>query len=99
MLMLHIQNVVFHLKRKLVGIAIGTATAVGQPVNAAFLIAIKDLVAGLAGYAELPTKFRHLLARQTTGYELNSLIHHRTLLPRHPLPPEKGRKCNLCVRY
>jgi hypothetical protein len=59
---LNVQNVVLHLKRKLVGIAIGTPASVGEPVNAAFLIAIEDLVAGLAGDAKLPAKFRHRLA-------------------------------------
>ena len=51
---LDVQNVVLHLKRKLVGIAIGTTASVGKPVNAAFLIAIEDLVAGLAGDAKFP---------------------------------------------
>src|SRR5215475_8444598 len=54
-LTLHIQDVVFHLEGKLMGIAIGAATAVGQPVNPAFLIAIKDLVTGFARDPELPT--------------------------------------------
>jgi hypothetical protein len=31
-------------------------------MNAAFLVAIKDLVAGLAGYPELSAKSRHGLA-------------------------------------
>src|SRR5262245_17468209 len=53
---------VFHLEGKLVGVAIGTPAAVSEPLNAAFLIASKDLVAGLAGDAKLPAKFRHRLA-------------------------------------
>ena len=61
-LALHVQDVVLHLKRKLIGIAIGTSASVGQPLNAAFLVAIEDLVAGLAGNPELPAKFRHRLA-------------------------------------
>src|SRR5947207_7669183 len=90
-LMLDVQNVVLHLKGKLVGVAIGTSAPVGETVNAAFLVAIEDLVASLAGDPELPAQFRH---------ELKSFIHDRTLLPRHPLSsPEKERKCNLCVRY
>jgi hypothetical protein len=44
------------------GIAIGPAASVGQPLNAALLIAIEDLVAGLARNAELPAKFGHRLA-------------------------------------
>jgi hypothetical protein len=61
-LVLHVQNVVLDLKGKLVGVAIGTPASVGEPVNPALLVAIEDLVAGLAGYPELPAKFRHGLA-------------------------------------
>jgi hypothetical protein len=62
MLTLHIQDKVLHLKGKLVGIATGTAAPVGQPLNSAFLVAVEDLVAGLAGDSELPAKFRQWLA-------------------------------------
>src|SRR5262250_650506 len=58
MLTLHVQDIVLHLKRELVGIAIGTSASVGEPVNAAFLIAIEDLVAGLARDPELPEQTR-----------------------------------------
>ena len=61
-LALHVQDVVLDLKRQLVRIVMGAPTSVGQPLNAAFLIAIEDLVAGLAGDTELPAKFRHRLA-------------------------------------
>ena len=50
------RTIVLHLKGKLKGKAIGPAASVGQPLNAAFLVAI-DLVAGLASNAELPAKF------------------------------------------
>ena len=50
--MLDIQNKVFHLERKLVGVAIRTAAPVCEPLNATFLIAIEDLVSGLARNAE-----------------------------------------------
>ena len=59
---LDVQDKVLHLKGQLKGIAIGTAASVRQPLNAALLIAIKDLVAGLAGNAELSAKFGHRLA-------------------------------------
>ena len=62
MLTLPVQDKVFHLKRKLVGVAIGTAAAVGEPLNAAFLITIEDLVAGLTGNPKLSAQFRHRLA-------------------------------------
>jgi len=92
MLTLHVQDVVLHLKRQLIGIAIGTSATVGEPVNAAFLIAIEDLVTGLTRDPELSAQVRHRLARQPACHELNSLIHDRTLLPRHPLSSPKGKK-------
>ena len=49
MLALHVQDVVLDLKRQLVRIVMGAPTSVGQPLNAAFLIAIEDLVARLTG--------------------------------------------------
>jgi hypothetical protein len=61
-LMLHVQDKVFHLKGKLVGVAIGAATAVGQALNPTVLIAVEDFIAGLTRDAELPTKFRHRFA-------------------------------------
>jgi hypothetical protein len=61
-LALHIQDVVLDLERKLVGVAIGTPASVSEPLHATFLIAIEDLVAGLAGDTELPAKFRRRLA-------------------------------------
>jgi len=61
-LVLHVQDVVLHLKGKLMGVAIGTTASIRQPLNSAFLITIEDLVTGLAGYAELPAEFRHAFA-------------------------------------
>jgi hypothetical protein len=90
MLTLHVQDVVLQLKGQLIGIAIGTSASVGEPVNATFLIAIEDLV--VARDPELSAQIRHGLARESASYELNSLIHDRTLLPRHPLPSPKGEK-------
>src|ERR1700758_635693 len=58
-LVFHVQKVVLYLKRKLVGVAIRTPASVGEPVNAAFLITIEDLVAGFPGNPKLPAKFRH----------------------------------------
>ena len=59
---LHVQDEIFHLKGKLVGIAIGTSASLDEPLNPAFLITIEDLVTGLAGDAKLSAKFRHRLA-------------------------------------
>jgi hypothetical protein len=61
-LVFHVQNEVLDLRRKLIGVSIRASTAIGEPMNAAFLVAIEDLVAGFAGDPELPAKFRHWLA-------------------------------------
>jgi len=55
-LVLDVQNVVLDLKGKLVGLAIATPASVGEPVNAAFLIAIEDLVASAANKAAVPIR-------------------------------------------
>src|ERR1700733_10723619 len=62
MLTLHVQNIVFHLEGKLVGVAIGTPASIGQSLHPTFLVAVEDFVPGLAGDAKLPAKFRHWLA-------------------------------------
>ena len=66
-LALHVQDVVLDLKRQLVRIVMGAPTSVGQPLNAAFLIAIEDLVARLTGDPELPAHppFAHNHAADT----------------------------------
>jgi len=52
---------------QLVGLPIGPATAIGQPGNPAVLVALEDLVAGLARNIELATQHRHLLALEQSG--------------------------------
>src|ERR1700730_7878921 len=98
-LTLHVQDKVLHLKGKLVGIPIGTAAPVRQPLNAAFLIAVEDFVPCFTGDSELPAKFGHPLAGSPASHKLQSFVHYRTLLPRHHSLPKKREKCNLCVRY
>jgi len=61
-LALHVQNIVLDLEGRLMRIVMGTPASVGQPLNAAFLIAIEDLVARLARDAELSAQFRHRFA-------------------------------------
>src|SRR5690349_1784058 len=70
MLTLHIQDVVLDLKRKLVSVTIGTPASVREPVNAAFLVAIEDLVAGFARNPELPAQFRHGLTCEPPTHKL-----------------------------
>src|SRR6202163_3945593 len=61
-LVLYVQDEVFDLERKSVGVAIRTSASVREALQAAFLITIEALIAGLAGDAKLPAKFRHRLA-------------------------------------
>src|SRR5215471_17871649 len=107
-LLLHMQNIVLYLKRQLVRIVMGSTAAVGQPLQPTFLIAIEDLVTGLAGDAELPTQFRHRLACDPATHKLHSFVHNRPFLPRHSLPPSSkkgksvthvsGTNCHPCLR-
>ena len=77
-LVLHIQNKVFHLERKLVGVAVRTAAPVGEPLNATFLIAIEDLVTVLR---EMPNSLQSSAivspaSRRATNCSLSSIAEH-----------------------
>jgi hypothetical protein len=61
-LTLNVEDIVLHLKGKLMGIATGTSAPIRQPLNPAFLVAIEDLVASLARNPELSAGFCHGLA-------------------------------------
>src|SRR6202166_212735 len=52
------------LNRQLIGIAHRPPGAIGQGLKAVFLVAVENLVAGLAGYAEIPADVRHRLPVQ-----------------------------------
>src|SRR5690606_18290053 len=75
-----------------------TATII-QRLQAFILVATKDLVPGLARDAELPANLAHSFSLEKTGYEAKTLLHHRTLLPRHQRLPLQSGKCYPCVRY
>ena len=62
------------LDGQLVGMAVGPARAVGQPVQANRVVAGEDLVAGLAGDAELAAHHCHLLPVQQPRDELEPFI-------------------------
>ena len=53
-LALHVQDVILHLEGELIRIAVGSSASVRQPLNPTLLVAIKDLVARLAGDPKLP---------------------------------------------
>src|SRR6202158_5736076 len=105
-LMLYVQDEIFDLERKSVGVAIRTSASVREPLHAAFLITLENLIAGLAGDAKLPAKFRHRFAAYPASHKLQSFIHYRTLLPRHNSLPLRGESvtyvsgtmCYLCLR-
>src|ERR1700686_5910283 len=103
-LVLYVQDEVFDLERKLVGVAIRTSASVRKPLHAAFLITIENLIAGLAGDAKLPAKFRHRL-RRLAGEPQTAVSHP---LPNTPskasLPPLYREKVSpmcpvQCVTY
>src|ERR1700731_1722485 len=87
------------LRRQLVGVANRPARAGGQGLETVFLVALEDLVAGLARNAERATDLAHRFAVQQPSDEPQALVHYRTLLPRHPRLPRKGERCYPCVRY
>src|SRR6202165_183398 len=59
----HVEDKILHLKRELMSITVGTPASIPQPLEAAFLIAIENLVTGLASNSKFPAKFRHRLPR------------------------------------
>jgi hypothetical protein len=69
---------------------VGPPAAVGQAIEAAVLVALEDLVAGLARDIELAADDCHLLARRAAGDETETLIHLGTLLPRHFALPQSA---------
>src|SRR5215469_5458128 len=98
-LMLHVQDVVLHLEGELIGVAKGTSAPVAQPLHPTILVAIKDLVAGLAGDPELTVA---PWARQLCGEPQTEAFRPLLNTPSTAsvtLPPFRGRKCNLCLRY
>ena len=84
---------------QLVGVAHRAARAVAQGLQALFLVAVEDFVAGLSGYPERPAGFAHTLAIKQTGDKSKTFFHDRTLFPRHQHPLRNGEKCYPCVRY
>ena len=89
----------FDLLGQLIGIAHGTARAIAQGLQSMLPVTVKNLVAGLPGYPEIPTNVRHRLTVQHAGHETQAFLHDRTRFPRHQHLPPKGEKCYPCVRY
>src|SRR6266540_4077220 len=96
-LTLELNDQLLDLERKLVSLPIRSSTAIGQSFKPAILVALEDLVAGLARNIKLAAQRRHFLAIEQTRYKAKPFVHFVTLLPRHFGLP-KGLKCYLCVR-
>jgi hypothetical protein len=77
-LTLHVQDVVLHLEGELIRVPKGTSAPVRQPFHPTFLVAIENLVTGLAGNPELSAKFRHWLAGWPASHKLrlSSITEH-----------------------
>jgi hypothetical protein len=65
----------FELLRQLVGIPDRPARTVVQRLLAMLFVALEDLVAGLARYAELTAQGRHRLSFQQSGDKTQTLLH------------------------
>lgn len=75
---------------QLVGVAHRPACPIGQGLQPVPLVAVENLVAGLAGDAEIPAQPRHLLPIKQPGDKLQPFIHGFTRLPGHLALPAKG---------
>src|SRR5215831_424275 len=84
------------LNRQLVGLPVGPAAAVGQADRSEILVALKDLIAGLARDIELAAEHCHLLAAEEAGHEPDAFIHLGTLLPRHFALPQSAEVLPMC---
>src|SRR5580658_5895325 len=90
----------FELLGQLVCISVGAPGTIREPLQSAFLITLKDLVAGFAGDLKLAAQRGHALPVFEPNYESYAFVHNRTFLPWHPAPaPFQGKKCNPCLRY
>src|ERR1700730_5621845 len=89
----------FDLLRQLVCISMRAPGTIREPLQSAFLIAVDDLVAGLAGNLKLAAQRGHALAVFEPNHESYAFVHNRTFLPWHPTAPLTGKKCNPCLRY
>src|SRR5258708_12840609 len=83
---------------QLVGVAHGAARAIRQRFDPAILVALEDLVAGLAGDPELPADLRHRFAIEQFRHNPQPLIHYRPPLPLHQTLPHSTAKLTLSHR-
>lgn len=91
-------NGLLDLEGQFVRVTVRTPGPVFQSADSERLVAVEDLVAGLARDAELPAYPRHLLAIEKPGYKTKTFIHRSTLFPGHRKFPPNASLCNLCAR-
>ena len=82
------ENASLDLEGQLVGMPIGPPASVIKAIEAAFPIAIEDLVARDARDAELPAQTRHLFSLKEAGDKAKAFIHWLTLFPGHSGAPQ-----------
>lgn len=93
----------FDLGRQLVGVAHRPARAVAERLESVLLVAREDLVARLAGDAELAAQLRHRSALAQPGNESQALVRDRTLgiaasrRKAESVTHVSGTSCHLCV--
>ncbi|MBB5667753.1 hypothetical protein GGE66_002076 [Rhizobium leguminosarum] len=76
LLLLGAHNQLLDLERKLIGVPVRTSRAIRQSFQSTGIIAADDLVAGLAGDAELAAQRRYFLAIQNPRIEFETLSLH-----------------------
>src|SRR5262249_31321308 len=84
-------------RRQSIGLPMRTVAPIRECLNPTVLVAVEDLVAGLARNPELGAQRRHLFALEQAGDKPESLVHDVTLLPRHA-PLLEGAKCHPSAR-
>ena len=73
----------FNGRRQPIRLPVRAVAPIAEGLDPAVLVAVEDLVAGLARNPELGAQRRHLLALEQAGDKPESLVHDVTLLPRH----------------
>jgi hypothetical protein len=98
-LTLHVQDVVLHLEGELIRVPKGTSAPVRQPLQPHIPGSDRKSCNRSCGKSRTLCKVPPL-ARRLAGEPQTAVFHP---LPNPPftasLPPQKGEKCNLCVRY
>ena len=71
----------FYLLGQLIGVAMRPSRAIAQALESTLLVAVENLIPGLAGNVEFPAQRRHIFPVVEPDYETHSLVHYRTFPP------------------